>query len=784
MTNHTPRSTSMKLTDKIYRHKKRSIYTLLMLSYVSILLLALSSNLIYYSQIRKQITSQTELSRQLLLTQLHTSVESDTAAIESLSTELAFDQNLYNYAKGRPNITYSDVKSSLSSKSHHNDVIYDYFVYIRNTDEIITPTLRMSSRQFYDIIYTFADLSYENFKEQYLDPSYFQAYLPLQRLNSYDCNEQTILPFIQTFPVDNSQEPLGQIICLIDADKMFSNADLIHQSTGSDVYILNEKNQIITTSEEAASLDFSVIDTFSTGKISEHSIISKQTADSTGWKFIIQTSKHHSFAENKQILFSFAVVFIFYLSAGLILVYFLTNKTYQPISEINNLIQNNRSADLFSSESQNEFQTIRNTIIHQFQQDKKLNNIIDHQIPYVRNSIFNRMLKGLVNDPEYALERLRELGLSFQSPYFLLISLEIDESSPFLFTGNNLEENLILARLVASNVGDELFNSQFHSYSLDYEQQKTLFVLCPHSNLPKEEIMDSAIEISAKLLNFLTPNHLFCYIGISAVHKVNDLPLCLDEACKASEYSRMLHASAPVLFEHMINLNNNYYYPPEMEYQLISSLKTGQFNQAKNLITKIFTLNTDGKNLSSNALKGLLFEINSTLIKQLSSMNIARGETPDYKISINSFDDIPSLDTALKKYFDIIDLISSKKMEDQVMISKPEKLSASIADYIENHAGEHWIDLNSLSEEFHVTPQYISNIFKKYQGENIKDCISKEKLTAAKKLLLTTEMSVNEIAQKLGYAGEIGIIRLFKKYEGMTPGDFRVLHQNNETTVN
>lgn len=129
--NHTPRSASMKLTDKIYLHKKRSIYTLLMLSYISILLLALSSNLIYYNQIRKQIASQTELSRQLLLTQLHTSVEADTSAVEALCTELAFDKNLYNYAKGLPNITYSDVKSSLSSKLHHNDVIYDYLSILK-----------------------------------------------------------------------------------------------------------------------------------------------------------------------------------------------------------------------------------------------------------------------------------------------------------------------------------------------------------------------------------------------------------------------------------------------------------------------------------------------------------------------------------------------------------------------------------------------------------------------------------------------------------------------------
>ena len=32
-------------------------------------------------------------------------------------------------------------------------------------------------------------------------------------------------------------------------------------------------------------------------------------------------------------------------------------------------------------------------------------------------------------------------------------------------------------------------------------------------------------------------------------------------------------------------------------------------------------------------------------------------------------------------------------------------------------------------------------------------------------------------ARLLGYAGEIGIIRLFRKYEGTTPGDYRAQHK-------
>ena len=38
-------------------------------------------------------------------------------------------------------------------------------------------------------------------------------------------------------------------------------------------------------------------------------------------------------------------------------------------------------------------------------------------------------------------------------------------------------------------------------------------------------------------------------------------------------------------------------------------------------------------------------------------------------------------------------------------------------------------------------------------------------------------LPVREVAARLGYAGEIGIIRLFRKYEGTTPGDYRAQHK-------
>ena len=106
-----------------------------------------------------------------------------------------------------------------------------------------------------------------------------------------------------------------------------------------------------------------------------------------------------------------------------------------------------------------------------------------------------------------------------------------------------------------------------------------------------------------------------------------------------------------------------------------------------------------------------------------------------------------------------------------------EKLVERIAAYIDNCAESEFPDLTVLSEAFGVTPQYISNVFKKYRDENVKDYIARRKLAQAKALLTGTDLPVREVAARLGYAGEIGIIRLFRKYEGTTPGDYRAQHK-------
>ncbi|HHV96122.1 MAG TPA: helix-turn-helix transcriptional regulator, partial [Clostridiaceae bacterium] len=72
---------------------------------------------------------------------------------------------------------------------------------------------------------------------------------------------------------------------------------------------------------------------------------------------------------------------------------------------------------------------------------------------------------------------------------------------------------------------------------------------------------------------------------------------------------------------------------------------------------------------------------------------------------------------------------------------------------------------------------YISKIFKDTMGEGIQDYINKVRLNKAKALLLGENENLECIAKKVGYTNSNGLIRVFKKYEGVTPGQYREINK-------
>lgn len=84
------------------------------------------------------------------------------------------------------------------------------------------------------------------------------------------------------------------------------------------------------------------------------------------------------------------------------------------------------------------------------------------------------------------------------------------------------------------------------------------------------------------------------------------------------------------------------------------------------------------------------------------------------------------------------------------------------------------LGLDTFSEKFRLTPEYISNIFGKETGMTFSNYLKKIRIEKAKELILTTDMKIYEIACSVGYPDQKYFSKVFKEYTGVSAKQFAI----------
>lgn len=104
------------------------------------------------------------------------------------------------------------------------------------------------------------------------------------------------------------------------------------------------------------------------------------------------------------------------------------------------------------------------------------------------------------------------------------------------------------------------------------------------------------------------------------------------------------------------------------------------------------------------------------------------------------------------------------------------KLSLDVANYVRHHLSEQ-ISVEKMAGEFFLSRPYLSSKFKQETGQTLTDFILREKTEEAKRLLRYSEKSLSAISAYLGFSSHGHFARVFKKYAGLTPGEYREKHR-------
>jgi len=104
---------------------------------------------------------------------------------------------------------------------------------------------------------------------------------------------------------------------------------------------------------------------------------------------------------------------------------------------------------------------------------------------------------------------------------------------------------------------------------------------------------------------------------------------------------------------------------------------------------------------------------------------------------------------------------------------KNQEMTLRIIAYIQLNFADINLGLYSVASEFDLTEKYLSQFFKDQTGENFATFVEKIRLERAIELMKQSELTIHEIATKVGYDKDNTFYRAFKRVYGVSPTTYR-----------
>jgi len=212
-------------------------------------------------------------------------------------------------------------------------------------------------------------------------------------------------------------------------------------------------------------------------------------------------------------------------------------------------------------------------------------------------------------------------------------------------------------------------------------------------------------------------------------------------------------------------------YPYEKERMLITKLKTGDVANSKALLNDLlgYVFFSEGSNLE--VIKSRSLE----LCALLSRAAIEGGATSDSILKVNNqllsvIPTIKSIDDLCYKLQEAIDVFTECMFE-HVPGKNAEIVKKAIHYISKNFASP--ITLETVAREVHLTPAYFSSMFKQSTGSTFREYLNMVRIEESKRLLSNTDYSLLDIAIATGFEDQSYFSKVFKKYTGLTPKQYR-----------
>ncbi|MEK8215110.1 response regulator [Paenibacillus sp. FSL L8-0463] len=94
-------------------------------------------------------------------------------------------------------------------------------------------------------------------------------------------------------------------------------------------------------------------------------------------------------------------------------------------------------------------------------------------------------------------------------------------------------------------------------------------------------------------------------------------------------------------------------------------------------------------------------------------------------------------------------------------------------EYIDGNYAQKGLTIHEVAKKNHVSPNYLSYLFKKNTGHNLWEYVIKLRMEDSREMILHTDLRRYEIAERVGYESPEHFSKIFKKYYGISPSELK-----------
>lgn len=538
----------------------------------------------------------------------------------------------------------------------------------------------------------------------------------------------------------------------INSDSLVFLSDTNAIYLGSEKYFADMKSHI---NEKGAQSVFSnILGGEYKGKDCVYTAAQSEYIKNAGEVFIYSTASVSSkYAELA--LICVAVFFIVLILLSL-LCFAAAKIAYHPIDELNALAVRYTN----ESDSADEVAHISSALKAMAEKINVLKADAQKKQQLLRERFVKDLLSGIVGEDSYASYAEEFFMAEYETPFYAGVFEIADyESLSEVFGERNL---LQIKKQICSFIDNELMGRSIQSaVEIDKKRFAVVTYGCDVSRIHQNfsyivSVINGEFDVEMIALIGSRCDNLF-YINESYANCV-----------KALDESGVLGFRGTVISYDDIETKANFYYPVNLERDLISSVIRLKREESMRIINNILDENLNGKTLTKEKHNAIIFAFTATINRIVEAINKTvdevYGKDNIVFLELKMCDGAPALRAKVIQCFDkILNYMSGDEDAD---------MSKRLMDYIHSHYNED-ISLTEIGAYFKRSKCYISTVFKETTGENFKDYLSRYRIKKAKEILLKNPNIKNkELAAMIGCNTPATLFRLFNKYENMSPGQF------------